>query len=151
MVDADRKRELELRKMFEERRREVAGEVKEKIRESRDQNVRRRPVGRKEGLSVLEEILPVLESSNFGVQEDIEWILVEMKAETLTKINEALHRLDQGVYGYCSECSGEIAEKRLRALPFAVRCRDCQEACEVAEQRERSLSRRRSLGPLFDF
>ena len=36
----------------------------------------------------------------------------------------------------------EIGPQRLRALPFAVRCKDCEEAREVAAQRERVLSRR---------
>ena len=35
-------------------------------------------------------------------------------------------------------------ERRLRALPFAVRCKDCEEAREVAVQRERQLAQRRS-------
>ena len=34
-------------------------------------------------------------------------------------------------------------EKRLRALPFAVRCKDCEEARENVEQRERKLNARR--------
>ena len=50
---------------------------------------------------------------------------------------EALARLEQGNYGNCFDCGEEIAEKRLRALPFAVRCKDCEEARENAEQRER--------------
>ena len=37
----------------------------------------------------------------------------------------------------------------LRALPFAVRCKDCEEAREVAEERERALTHRRS-GFLLD-
>ena len=54
-----------------------------------------------------------------------------MKAETLTKIDEALRRLEEGTYGYCFECGEEVSESRLRALPFAVRCKDCEEAREV--------------------
>ena len=73
-----------------------------------------------------------------------------MKSETLNKINDALVRLEQGDYGYCYDCGDEIAEKRLRALPFAVRCKDCEEAREVAERRERQLSQRRSSGFLID-
>ena len=56
-----------------------------------------------------------------------------MKAETLGQINQALSRLDEGAYGYCLECGEEIPERRLRALLFAIRCKDCEEAMEVAE------------------
>jgi len=64
---------------------------------------------------------------------DIEFALIQMKAETLDQINQALSRLDEGAYGYCLECGEEIPERRLRALPFAIRCKDCEEALEVAE------------------
>ena len=67
-----------------------------------------------------------------------------MKAETLNKINEALARLDEGRYGTCYECGDEIAEARLRALPFAVRCKDCEEERETAILRERTMARRGS-------
>ena len=70
------------------------------------------------------------ETAEVDIQEDIEFALIQMKAETLNKINEALARLDEGRYGHCYECGDEIAEARLRALPFAVRCKDCEEERE---------------------
>lgn len=70
-------------------------------------------------------------------QQDIEFALIQMKAETLDQINHALSLLDEGAYGYCLECGEEIPERRLRALPFAIRCKDCEEALEVAEERVR--------------
>ena len=36
-----------------------------------------------------------------------------------------------------------------RALPFAVRCKDCEEARETAEQRERQLNARRGGNSIF--
>ena len=81
---------------------------------------------------------------------DIEFALIQMKTETLHKIEEALARLEDSTYGYCFECGDEISERRLRALPFAVRCKDCEEAREVAEQRQRTLTSRRSAGYLLD-
>lgn len=65
---------------------------------------------------------------------DIEFALIQMKAETLDQINQALSRLDEGAYGYCLECGEEIPERRLRAPPFAIRCKDCEEALEVEER-----------------
>ena len=89
------------------------------------------------------------ESSEVDIQEDIEFALIQMKSETLNKINEALRRLDEGTYGNCFECGDGIAEARLRALPFAVRCKDCEEARETAEQRERMLAQKRGSSTLF--
>ena len=83
------------------------------------------------------------------MSRNIELALIQMKSETLNKINDALTRLDQGDFGYCFECGEEIGEKRLRALPFAVRCKECEEAREVAEQRARHLASRRGGSSLF--
>ncbi|HEY4671529.1 MAG TPA: TraR/DksA family transcriptional regulator, partial [Gemmatimonadaceae bacterium] len=80
---------------------------------------------------------------------DIEFALIQMKSETLTKVNDALTRLEHGNYGYCFECGEEISERRLRALPFAVRCKDCEEAREIAQQRERVMAQRRGAASLF--
>ena len=41
------------------------------------------------------------------------------------------------------------AEARLRALPFALRCKDCEEARETAEQRERMMAQKRGSSTLF--
>jgi hypothetical protein len=38
----------------------------------------------------------------------------------------ALNLLEQGRYGVCSECGDDIPLERLKALPFAAYCVDCQ-------------------------
>ena len=130
----------ELKQMLEERRRELQAEVQGKMRGVREEGT----WGGKQN-----EVLDAVESSEADIQEDIEFALIQMKSETLNKVNDALLRLEQGNYGNCFECGEEIAEKRLRALPFAVRCKDCEEAREAAEQRERQLTQRRGASPLF--
>jgi DnaK suppressor protein len=45
----------------------------------------------------------------------------------LRLVEEALDRLDTGDYGMCLGCDEPIAEKRLRALPWARYCVACQE------------------------
>src|SRR5438128_1053740 len=135
-----RSRYTELRQMLLGRRREIQAEVQGKMRGVREEGT----WGGK-----LNEVLDAVESAEADIQEDIEFALVQMKSETLTKINDALARLEQGDYGNCFECGAEIAEKRLRALPFAVRCKDCEEARENAQQRERQLASRRGTASLF--
>lgn len=128
-------RKRELRTILMEKRREIAAEVRRKIHELRDQNSRRR----QDSDSPVEQ----LESSDFGEQEDVELAIIQMKADTLNRIDQALGRLDRSVYGKCFECDEEIAENRLRALPFAVRCTNCEKISEDAEKAER---RRRGPG-----
>ena len=134
-----RSRYSDLKQMLDERRREIQAEVQGKMRDVRAAGEGGR----------LNDVFDAVESSEADIQEDIEFALIQMKSETLNKINDALARLEQGDYGYCFDCGEEIAEKRLRALPFAVRCKDCEEAKENAEQRERLLAQRRGASSLF--
>jgi DnaK suppressor protein len=133
-------RYTELKRMLDDRRSELQAAVKGKMRDVRAEAV----WGGKQN-----EVLDAVESSEADIQEDIEFALIQMKSETLNKVTDALARLKQGEYGYCFECGEEIAEKRLRALPFAVRCKDCEQAREIAEQRERQLAQRRGGASLF--
>ena len=130
----------ELKTMLDDRRRELQAEVQGKMRGVREEG----SWGGK-----LNEVLDAVESAEADIQEDLEFALVQMKSETLNKVNDALVRLEQGSYGNCFDCGEEIAEKRLRALPFAVRCKDCEESKETAEQRERQLTARRGTSSLF--
>ena len=135
----NRDRYAELKNILEERRREIMGQVQDKIRDVRTEGANNPNVG----------VLDAVESSEADIQDDIEFALIQMKAETLHKIEEALRRLEEGTFGYCFECGEEIAERRLRALPFAVRCKDCEEARETAQQRERLMQARRGAASLF--
>ncbi len=128
----------EQKRMLEARQREILSDMKDKIRDVRA-----------EGSEKPRDVRDSGETSEGDVQEDIELALIQMKAETLGRITEAVSRLENGTYGHCFECDGEIAEARLRALPFAVRCKDCEEAREMAQQRER-MPRRGSTTLGFD-
>ena len=136
----DTARYSDLKRMLEERRREILSEVQGRIRDQREADA----------WGKVHEVLDAGESSEADIQEDLEFALIQMKAETLTKINDALSRLDAGTYGNCSDCGGEVSEPRLRALPFAVRCKECEQTREVAAEREKVMAQRRS-GPAFFF
>jgi DnaK suppressor protein len=137
--DMGRDRYAELRRILEERRREILSEVHGKIRDVRAEGANNPTTG----------VLDAAETSEADIQDDIEFALIQMKAETLNKIEEALRRLEEGTFGYCFECGEEISERRLRALPFAVRCKDCEEARELAQQREKVQAQRRGASALF--
>ena len=129
----------ELRRILEERRDEIAGAVKDKIRNVRADATRSggRRLTDRNGMPEAD------------IHEDIEFALLQMKGETLAKITAALERLEEGTYGYCYECGEEIAGQRLRALPFAARCRDCEEMHELEVNRERTIELRSKAVSLF--
>ena len=52
--------------------------------------------------------------------------LEEGAMQTLTQIDCALARLDDGTYGICERCGLPIGEERLRARPWATLCIDDQ-------------------------
>ena len=57
--------------------------------------------------------------------------MVEITSRKLQDIEGALDRLESGAYGKCSDCGAEISAARLRAIPSAERCRDCQEPADA--------------------
>lgn len=130
----------ELKKMLEDRRREILSEVQSRIKDVRSDHAS----------GVLNTgVVDAEESSVSDFQSDIEFSLIQMKAETLNRINEALERLEEQSYGRCNECGEEISERRLRALPFAIRCKDCEEARENAQIRDRQMAQRRGAASTF--
>jgi len=48
--------------------------------------------------------------------------LEEGAQQMLTQVDRAIAKLDDGTYGTCERCGGEIGEERLRARPWAVLC-----------------------------
>jgi DnaK suppressor protein len=56
--------------------------------------------------------------------------LSDGERELLLQIDEALKRLDHGEFGVCQVCTKDIAEKRLKALPWTPLCINCQEKAE---------------------
>ena len=118
----------ELKRLLEDRRRELVATVHERMRVVRAEHGINAPGGG----------LDDGEVSEVDIQEDIELALIQMRAETLGRIDESLARLEAGVYGHCSSCDEEIARSRLRALPLAVRCRVCEEQEESERRRTRT-------------
>lgn len=46
--------------------------------------------------------------------------------EELDRIHLALERLEAGTFPICEKCGQEIGAERLRAVPYATRCRRCE-------------------------
>lgn len=72
---------------------------------------------------------------------DVGVSVLEITSRTVQGIEAALLRVDAGEFGTCSDCRSRIAPARLRALPFADRCRSCQEQRDIA-----AFSMRRHAG-----
>ena len=129
-------RRNDLKTMLERRKHSLQNDVYDKMRIVRDDGARRA------------ERVNMMSDPEAGIHEDIDLALIQLNAEIVNRITDALGRLEKGDYGRCTECDEEISEKRLRALPFAARCVECQEAVEASTLRERNLGPR-GAAPLF--
>ena len=132
-----RERDAELRELLEDRRREILEQVRHKIRHVRAHH----------GRGSFDEVRDSVDSSDALMQEDLDLALLQLKSETLEKIENALARLDERTYGYCLECGEEIARQRLASLPFALRYTRCEEGRETAARAGRSAARRDDAVP----
>ena len=110
-----------LREMLLERRRAMETNVHGRIRDSRADRSN--------------EVGDMVDQCDVGIEDELSFALLQIRAESLGAIDAALARLDAGKYGACCDCGSAIAGSRLQAMPFAVRCTPCEEASEQAGQR----------------
>jgi DnaK suppressor protein len=61
--------------------------------------------------------------------------LRERERGLITKINQALTKIADGVYGECESCGEQISLKRIKARPVAELCIDCKSEQEQLERR----------------
>jgi DnaK suppressor protein len=120
----------QIRRILTDRRRDLMNDIQNSLRDARAE------ASGQQRLRVESD-----DTTEVHPEHDLAFALIQMKAHLLNRINEAVVQLEEGTYGYCGECGVAIAASRLRALPFAVRCKDCEEMREQSEPRERVHSR----------
>jgi DnaK suppressor protein len=125
--EAEELRKLELRRELIRRREEILKEAKTEIAK----------YIKGENRQLVETALDDGDWSVVDLSEDINLRKLSAHQATLKHIDAALRKLDEGTYGVCEECGDEINIERLKVLPFAVYCRDCQEKREIMEALER--------------
>jgi DnaK suppressor protein len=113
-----------LRKQLIQRREEIVREVKSEIAKNT----------KGEANQVFETVLDDGDLSVVDLSADINLRLLETHRGSLLRIDEALRKLKEGSYGTCEDCGEEITSERLKVMPFAIYCRDCQETREVMEK-----------------
>jgi DnaK suppressor protein len=63
-------------------------------------------------------------------EQEFTLTLMESEEGTLAKIEAALERIEEGVYGLCLECEGKIPKTRLNAIPYTPYCVKCASKLE---------------------
>jgi len=113
-------RQERLRKMLLRKREEFETRIREELKEKMNEDLN----------SVFGAGLDLVDLGNRDLGRDVDYGLLHMYTETLKNIDEAVGRVEKGSYGICDECGGKIREKRLKAIPFALCCLECQEEKE---------------------
>lgn len=123
-IDPERKERL--KKMLNEMREKIIREAKEEIKKFQTAEKRQ----------IAETVMDDADLSVIDLSEDISLKQLSTHRDILKKIERALRKIDEGTYGICEMCGDEIPEERLKILPFAIYCRDCQEKIEIIEKFE---------------
>lgn len=117
---AEEQRRIALRNALVRKREEIVKEAKSEISK----------YIRGESKQLVDTALDNGDWSVVDLSEDISLRKLSTHRETLVKIDEALRKIDEGTYGKCEDCGEDISVERLKVLPFAIYCVDCQERRE---------------------
>lgn len=119
-----RKRELEtFRKLLHERRQELMTEASRTV----------------DGMGETREQFPdPTDRASLEGNRNLMLRIRDRERKLISKIDEALGRIDDGSYGKCEECDQEIGLERLRARPVTTLCIDCKSLQEAQERKRHS-------------
>ena len=70
------------------------------------------------------------------MERELAFTLASREGRYLHHLNEALERIENGTYGKCRICGGEIGNMRLEAVPHATQCIKCK---NYEEKKQRGL------------
>jgi len=109
-----------------------------KKREDLVQEIARRSKANTE--SAAQDIGDILDSVSEERTRELDLILTDREKRKLAQIDDAIDRIEENLYGLCEECGVKIPKARLKVLPFAKYCVECQEKNEREEKYTREES-----------
>jgi len=83
-----------------------------------------------ESLTASSEIGDLVDQAGDERDRELSLLLTDRDKEKLLAINEALDKLKEGTYGICEECGDKIGQGRLKVMPLAKYCVNCQSKIE---------------------
>ncbi len=96
---------------------------------------------RRRGEIVVERTPDDLDETLLAAERESAIYDLERTCRLLRQVEIALARLDAGKYGLCLKCELSISEKRLKAVPWALYCIDCQELADRLHEHMGALRR----------
>lgn len=71
-----------------------------------------------------------VDRANNSFNRELMFSLSDAERQMLILVEEAIDRMAKDEYGHCTHCGRQIGLARLRAVPWARYCIDCQESEE---------------------
>ena len=103
-----------------------------KMRSDLAQEISRRSrVTTEPGMQDIGDILDLVSEER---TRELDILLTDREKRKLLQIDDALDKIDDNTYGQCEECGAKIPRARLKVLPFAKHCVECQEKSEREEK-----------------
>lgn len=93
--------------------------------------------------------LDELDQATTDIEQSMRMRLRNREILYIKKVDEALRRIEEGIFGECSECGEDIELRRLEARPTATLCVSCKEEEERRESFTASGREHKSLGETF--
>ena len=66
-----------------------------------------------------------------AIEREKTLLLAQREGSYIDYLNEALQRLENGSFGVCRDCCGEIGRARLEAVPIATQCIECKSKDDI--------------------
>ena len=76
----------------------------------------------------------IVDQASSYTEKNVEMRAINRQIKLITKIDQAVKKIQDGTYGYCEETGEPIGIKRLIARPIATLCIDAQEKHEKEEK-----------------
>jgi|SRR5579872_3310152 len=83
----------------------------------------------------IERSADVLEEADYKTTRELAIAGLNRESVVRRSVELALHRTQDGSFGTCLHCDGDIGRRRLEAVPWASLCIRCQEAADRGEER----------------
>ena len=104
----------EIKKQLEE----LKADAEKRLKEKKDMDMPEAEVG------------DPIDAASQSLDKEILFELSGNAHNTIEQIEAALRKIDKGIYGTCEYCRQPIPKKRIKALPFARYCVNCQTSSE---------------------
>ncbi len=70
-----------------------------------------------------------------AMEREKNMLFAQREGAYLDYVDEALQRIEDGSFGLCRVCRGEIGRERLQAVPTATQCIDCKSKADESSER----------------